>query len=100
MIFTKAKKVEDHYVCELKGGGVSLGEFVFLANESTLDTRMLSHEIGHRKQSRILGWLYLPVIGLPSVIWAVCFKRYRIRNNVGYYSFYTESWADRLGGVR
>lgn len=59
----------------------------------------VKHEYGHTRQSKMLGPLYLLVIGLPSIIWAGCFDKYREKNNVSYYSFYTESWADKLGGV-
>jgi hypothetical protein len=54
------------------------------------------HELGHCRQSQILGWLYLPVIGLPSLLWAAWWNEGRKRS---YYSFYTERWADRLGNV-
>ena len=40
-----------------------------------------------------LGWLYLAVIGLPSILWAS-----RPRRN--YFSFWTERWADTLGGIQ
>ncbi|WP_237558582.1 hypothetical protein, partial [Cellulomonas carbonis] len=57
------------------------------------------HERGHVKQSIYLGWLYLPVIGVPSIIWAGL-RRLGLFAGRSYYSFYTESWADRLGGVK
>ena len=44
----------------------------------------------------ILGPLYLLVIGLPSFIHAATWKD---RPGRDYYAFYTERWADRLGGV-
>lgn len=72
--------------------GVSLGVFIFL--EEHLWDRDRSHEIGHHKQSRILGPLYLIVVGIPSFI--------RSRTVKGYYEYYSgwpEAWADRLGGV-
>ena len=47
-------------------------------------------------QSRMLGWLYLFVIGIPSILWAAWWNE---GQNRSYYSFYTERWADRLGGV-
>ena len=98
-IFTGARSVRGHYEYGLKNGSVSLGEFIFLAPFDSGEERMLRHEMGHRVQSRMLGWLYLPVIGLPSLVWNICFKRYRERRGVSYYDFYTEKWADRLGGV-
>ena len=85
-------------------GGLSLGAFNFLQrgyyrNPSKYVTKTILHTEGHRKQSRILGPLYLLVIGLPSVIWEAlrtCFKYFR---NKDYYSFFTEKWADKLAGV-
>ena len=85
-------------------GGLSLGAFNFLQkgyyrNPSKYVTKTILHTKGHSKQSRILGPLYLLVIGLPSVIWEAlrtCFKYFRKKD---YYSFYTEKWADKLAGV-
>lgn len=76
-------------------GGLSLGWFTFVSSMS--NTRQILHEHGHQIQSRYLGWLYLIVIGLPSLIWAGI-HRY-ICPSWDYYAFYTESWADKLGGV-
>jgi hypothetical protein len=90
---------DDMYVYRWSGGSVSLGEYIFFTPSHWPNERIRQHEEGHRKQSRILGWLYLPVIGVPSFIWANCFEGYRKRKNVSYYSFYTEWWADKLGGV-
>ena len=59
-----------------------------------------AHEFGHTLQSQKLGWLYLFIIGIPSIIWAGCFEGYRKKHNISYYTFYTEQWADRLGGVK
>lgn len=98
-IFTRAEKVGDHYHYNFKGGSVSLGEFIFLAPYDWHDERVLKHEMGHREQSKRLGWLYLFIIGIPSVIWQSCFRRYREKRNIDYYDFYTEKWADKLGGV-
>lgn len=77
--------------------GLSLGYFLFVSNADYEPT--VKHEYGHTKQSQYLGWLYLLVIGLPSIIWAVCFERYRKKHGVSYYAFYTERGADRLGGI-
>ena len=79
--------------------GLSLGMFVFVP-EGAGDT-LLAHEYGHTRQSLLLGPLYLPAIGLPSVIWAglPALERRRTRRGISYYDFYTERWADRWGGV-
>lgn len=78
--------------------GISLGKYIFVP--LTADEDYIKHEYGHSVQSRYLGWFYLLIIGLPSIIWAGCGKAYRKKHNVSYYSFYTEAWADKLGGVK
>lgn len=85
------------YKCNIKGGSISLGNKVFLCKSHWNNERVIVHEIGHTKQSLMLGWLYLIVIGLPSIIWAGCFDGYRRKHKVSYYWFWTESWADKLG---
>ena len=79
-------------------GGLSLGKYIFVP--VNWNVKLLNHEYGHTKQSKMLGWFYLPVIGLPSLIWAGCFEGYRKRKGVSYYKFFTERWADKLGGVQ
>lgn len=76
--------------------GLSLGDYIF-ANARASDL-MLRHETGHRRQSVMLGPLYLFVVGLPSFVWA-SLKRAGLFRDRDYYSFYTERWADRLAGV-
>lgn len=80
------------------GGSVSLGEFIFICEKGDTEhkSRLLAHEYGHTIQSLFLGPLYLVVVGLPSVIWAGAFGGYRARKKRSYYSFYTETWANRL----
>ena len=77
-------------------GGVSLGRYVFL--KPTVE-RDIHHELGHCRQSKRLGWLYLPVVGIPSIIHAAFYK-YNSQDPNGYYRYWCEAWADRLGGVR
>lgn len=86
-------------------GGMSLGRYIFVpfyTNVKPTTYRVqqyIKHEYGHTIQSKYLGWFYLLVIGLPSLIWAQCFQKYRNRTGTSYYDFYTESSADSLGGV-
>lgn len=86
------------YKCNLKSGSISLGNKIFLCKEHWNDEYVKKHEYGHCKQGLILGWLYLIIIGIPSITWCNCFNKYRVRKNVNYYSFYTEKWANKLGG--
>ena len=77
--------------------GLSLGMFVFTGNSD--NRKLVSHEYGHTLESLILGPLYLPIIGLPSLIWAQS-KRLGSAWRKGqkdYYAFYPEKWANRLG---
>ncbi len=99
-IITKARKVGDHYEYNIESGSISLGSYIFLCPAHWNDKETLKHEKGHTIQSYILGWLYLFIIGIPSFIWANCFEEYRRRNKVSYYDFYTEKWANKLGGVK
>ena len=90
------KNIDDVYVfkTQLKLGSVSLGKYIFTKRNASETT--IKHEYGHCKQSKYLGWLYLPIIGLPSIIWA-CIYKY---TNKSYYWFYTEKWADKLGNIK
>lgn len=104
--FTKIRKYafykyKDAYVTNVKGrwGAISLSCFIF-ANDYCFKSEIIKHEYGHTIQSKKLLILYLPVIGLPSLIWNRAFENYRARNQRSYYSFYTESWANKLGGYK
>ena len=87
-------------------GGMSLGKYIFVPFEreqlrvgDAFQEHYIKHEYGHTLQSKYLGWLYLLVIGLPSLIWAQCFEWYWSREGKSYYDFYPEKWANKLGGV-
>ena len=76
--------------------GMSLGNYILYESGDETEED-IKHEHGHQIQSLILGPLYLLVIGLPSLLWAAfwsseCKKPYNW--------FYTEKWADKLGGVK
>ena len=64
-----------------------------------IDRRILRHEYGHTIQSLILGPFYLPLIGLPSMIWhrSRRAREFRNRRDISYFSFFSEKWADHLG---
>ena len=95
-------------------GGISLGKYIFVPftfdgvgyvdiygrfRSAAYVENYIKHEYGHTIQSKYLGWFYLLVIGLPSLIWSRCFVEYRRETGTSYYDFYTEKWADKLGGV-
>lgn len=79
-------------------GGISLGKYIIVSQWAKKTTIM--HEYGHCRQSRYLGWLYLLVIGIPSLVWAGLYG-WIVKPSVnGYYRFFTEKWADKLGNVK
>lgn len=92
---------------EVRGSGaVSLGLFVFWSRDDTPYVRITAtnreHEYGHSLQSRLLGPLYLPLVGVPSsarVAYAIAYRRLTGRRWDGYFRGYPEDWADRLAGV-
>lgn len=86
------------YFLDTFPGGITLGEYIIVGTRQDITVR---HEFGHVLQSRMLGPLYLIVIGLPSIMHAWLSDRIGCcrRHQEGYYHFYTEKWADRLGGV-
>ena len=90
----------DAFVTEwkLKDASMGLGMFIFMGTDDKDDEEILAHEYGHTVQSLILGPLYLPVIGLPSLVWANFrpIRNIRKRKNIGYFSFYPERWANRI----
>lgn len=94
-------KQGDSYFCSVPGNGsaVSLGMFIIVFGIYQDYSTILKHEYGHSIQSKILGPLYLLVIGIPSITWAGLFRGYRATTGASYYWFYTERWADKLGGV-
>lgn len=91
MYFLNGNTQIKYYYAEEFPGGLTLGEFIF-----TNGPKHVKHENGHVKQSRILGPFYLPFIGLNSLLHAAlhdCKARGK-----EYDHFWTEKWADRLGG--
>ncbi len=68
--------------------GLALGGIVFTteANNPIWGSKVIAHERGHLEQEQLLGALYLPIIGIPSVI-------ARLTRTYGW----TEQWADELG---
>ena len=84
------------YTCHLFYAGVSLGKYIIFDNRRTIKDNDIKHEIGHQKQSLYLGWLYLIIIGLPSVTGNLI---YRIKR-FNYYALPWEKWADKLGNVK
>lgn len=90
------------YYTDEMPSGISLGNYIIMNREDREDG--MRHEYGHSIQSRILGPLYLLIIGIPSA----CGNLYdRLFHNKWpwskqmrwYYNQPWEKWADKLGGV-
>ena len=94
----------DIYFVEKFPGGISLSSIVILNKiesylldiNSIKSRRSIIHEYGHSIQSIWLGWLYLPLIGLPSLMRSA-FWKIGNRENKYYYKRFPENWADELG---
>lgn len=77
-----------------------LGMFIFFGHEGSKDAdEVLVHEYGHTLQSALLGPLFLPVIGIPSTVWAFTpiFEKWRKEGRYKYCQFYPEAWANSWG---
>ena len=88
-------------------GGISLGKYSIVQayhyrkdiNESLKRDTVRHEAIGHAKQSKMLGPLYLIVVGIPSIVWAGMYGTVIKPTTNGYYKFYTEKWADKLANI-
>lgn len=80
-------------------GGISLFPFIIISYKSMYNVNSINHEYGHYIQSLYLGPLYIFIIGIPSATWAFLYGRIIKETHNGYYKFYTEKWADKLGSV-
>lgn len=91
----KGKKIR---ICSWFRGGVSLGNHIWVRGypNNTRTWNVVKHMWGHARLSRLLGWAYLLVIGLPALIWSAIYSE---KMDCSYYDFYTEALADELGGV-
>ena len=81
------------------GGAVTLGKYVFISQTYRDQSMVIKHECGHVKQSKMLGPLYLIVIGVPSILHAWLNDYIGCDEESSYSHFYTEKWADKLMGI-
>ena len=87
-----------YYATKLMPSGISLGKYVIMRYKYGEHYKDYRHEFGHTKQSKMLGWFYLLVIGLPSLCGNIVDRIF----NKGYKWYYNqpwEKWADKLGVV-
>ena len=76
-------------------GAITLGNYVFVGLNSEY-RKTVKHELGHTIQSKILGPLYLIVIGIPSITYCGLRRLFPSLRKKNYYNFYTEKWANNL----
>lgn len=99
---TKMYKLEDGtelYYSSRISGGLTLGKYVFVAAThyrykveiSLLRDTVRHNAIGHTKQSRLLGWFYLPAV-LGSLALGKLLGKKK-------YEFGMEKWADKIANV-
>lgn len=83
--------------------GVSLAHFIMLYDNCSI--WVIKHEIGHQKQSRMLGPLYLLLIGLPSISFNIIDRLFHKkwtsedRTNWYYNKLPWERWANKLVNI-
>ena len=90
---TEASEVNAQIYLMKSGGGLALGKYIFINQTYKDQSLVIKHECGHVRQSKILGPLYLLVIGIPSILHA-CLNNYIgccwKDDKYNYYHFYTE----------
>lgn len=89
------KSGETYRVKHLSDCGISLGKYIIVDQDILLTLNTVKHEQGHQKQSKMLGWLYLPTVGLLSLIGNILHRFIKF----DYYAQPWEHWADVLGRV-
>ena len=106
-VFSVEQMPDGRRLIETTGLGISLGGFVYWSRRDAFgnpfQVRLIrAHELGHTVQSRRLGWLYLPTVGIASgsrALYAMAyFKRHR-RVWGRYFDAWPESMADAHGGI-
>ena len=99
--FKSVKKIDGrikpyYSVKHLGDSGISLGEMIIMDSDRHVTNDALLHEYGHQIQSKRLGWLYLIVIGLPSLIGNILHRFIK-------FNYYKQPWehnASVLGGSK
>ena len=76
-------------------GAVTLGNYVFVGLNSEY-RKTVKHELGHTIQSKILGPLYLIVIGIPSITYCGLRRLFPSLRKKNYYDFFSEKSANYL----
>lgn len=81
------------YRSKYMSGGISLGSFAFVSDNLAKKETAVRHEQGHMWDSKVMGPLYIFIVGIPSLLNAVNgFTKC-------YYDFYCEAWANKHAGL-
>lgn len=105
VILFRAKKSGDIYICNrFFDSAISLGNYIIFQVDCVSD-QSIQHEYGHQRQSKMYGWFYLLVVGIPSIvrnIWdRLTHKEWTsYQRSIWYYGSFPEKQADKLGGVK
>jgi hypothetical protein len=78
-------------------GGISLGLYIIMDDDASENTK--KHEWGHTRQSLRWGWLYLPIVGLTSIVWCTLHQYNKTLNKKDYDSIWPENMANKYGGL-
>ncbi len=96
----------DTQLIKKKNGGASAWGSKTIGGVGSLDDPRINvrdwnrdHEQGHYYQSMILGPLYYFVVGIPSKVRRLIWKKQRNSHATYYNDFYTEYWANMLAGL-
>ena len=81
------------YRSKFMRGGISLGSFAFVSNSMAKKETVVRHEQGHMWDSKVMGPLYLFIVGLPSLLNAA------FNFTECYYLFFCERWANKHSGL-
>lgn len=92
---------------QTEGIGISLGGYVYWSRHDLFGTPfqvplIRAHELGHTVQSRRLGWLYLPTVGIASssrALYSMLHHKRHGRPWPHYFDAWPERAADVHGGI-
>lgn len=114
LLFYKEEKSLEYkgikfHCCSKFKGGISLGGHAIIKKypNNTHRWNTVKHEWGHTRQSLKWGWLYLVVIGIPSITCCWYSKHFHTKergwtdeeSNRWYFNLPWEKAADKYGGV-
>lgn len=107
-VYAIERTADGRLLVETTGLGISLGGYVYWSRVdlfgNPFDVDLIrAHELGHTVQSRRLGWLYLPTVGIASssrALYAMAWYRRHGRVWGHYFDAWPESAADHHGSIR